>query len=216
MVKESFDIRSCSHKLTKQKIKNGEFVTAVDYYIGNCKGCCQGLIDEQNYQNRIDLVKQVLNGHTSKVVKELREEMKELASLYKYEEAEKIKIKITNIEKFQAKSVVVDSSISSTGVVNYVTKEDYVFVNLLKVVKGTITKTKTVVVQKQLEETDEKILSLVVIDNLKEFFTEAKELLLPENIVFDSPINIHSPQRGDKELYFYYPKKMQWRKKWSL
>ena len=71
MVKESFDIRSCSHKLTKQKIKNGEFVTAVDYYIGNCKGCCQGLIDEQNYQNRIDLVKQVLNGHTSKVVKEL-------------------------------------------------------------------------------------------------------------------------------------------------
>ena len=53
--------------------------------------------------------------------------MKELASLYKYEEAEKIKIKITNIEKFQAKSVVVDSSISSTGVVNYVTKEDYVF-----------------------------------------------------------------------------------------
>ena len=64
-----------------------------------------------------------------------------------------------------------------------------------------------------LEETDEKILSLVVIDNLKEFFTEAKELLLPENIVFDSPINIHSPQRGDKRTLLLLSKKNAMAKK---
>ena len=37
-----------------------------------------------------------------------------------YEEAEKLKVKIKNIEKFQAKSVVVDSNISSLGVINIV------------------------------------------------------------------------------------------------
>ena len=30
LAKESFDIRSCSHNLTEEKIKNGEFLTAVD------------------------------------------------------------------------------------------------------------------------------------------------------------------------------------------
>jgi excinuclease ABC subunit C len=213
LAKESFDIRSCSHNLTEEKIKNGEFLTAVDYYIGNCKGCCQGLVEDQNYQNKMDLVKQVLSGYTAKVVKELREEMKGLANLYKYEEAEKIKVKITNIEKFQAKSVVVDSSISSLSVVNYVKYDAHIFVNLLKVINGTITKTKTIVVQKQLEETDEEILSLVVIDNLEEFFSEAKELVLPPNIVFKSPIKIHSPKRGGKRTLLLLSKKNAMAKK---
>ena len=213
LAKESFDIRSCSHNLTEDKIKKGEFLTAVDYYIGNCKGCCQGLVEEQKYQNRMELVKQVLSGHTAKVVKELREEMKQMANLYEYEEAEKIKVKITNIEKFQAKSIVVDSSISSLGVINYVKYDAHIFVNLLKVINGTITKTKTIEVQKQLEETDEEILSLVVIDNLEEFFSEAKELVLPQNIVFKSPIKIHSPQRGDKRTLLLLSKKNAMAKK---
>ena len=44
LVKDSFEIRSCDHKLTHEKIAKGDFKTAVDYYIGNCRGCCQGKV----------------------------------------------------------------------------------------------------------------------------------------------------------------------------
>ena len=37
MAKKCFEIRSCNHVLTKEKIEKGEFNTAVDFYIGNCK-----------------------------------------------------------------------------------------------------------------------------------------------------------------------------------
>ena len=74
-------------------------------------------------------MKQVLYGNTYKALKALREEMKGHAKVYQYEEAEKLKVKIKNIEKFQAKSVVVDSNISSLGVINIVSHDNYAFVN---------------------------------------------------------------------------------------
>ena len=35
-VTENFQIRSCSHDLTKQNFKTGQLKTSVEYYIGNC------------------------------------------------------------------------------------------------------------------------------------------------------------------------------------
>jgi excinuclease ABC subunit C len=213
MVKDSFEIRSCDHQLSKDKIEKEFYSTAVDYYIGNCKGCCQGKVKEQDYKNRLELVKQVLNGQTYKVLKELRNSMKEMAKVYRYEEAEKIKAKINNIEKFQSKSAVVDNNITSVGVMNIVSHNKYSFVNAFRVMNGTITKTKSITVQKKLEETEQEILSLVLGDNLKDFFHQINEIILPFPISLESTINIHIPQRGDKRTLLLLSKKNAMAKK---
>ena len=207
MVKESFEIRSCDHNLTKEKIKSKFFNTAVDFYIGNCKGCCQGDVEESEYQERIELVKQVLNGQTSKVLYQMRNSMKEMAQIYNYEQAEEIKLKIQNIERFKAKSAVVDNNITSLGVMNIASYNNYAFVNALIVMNGTITRAKSITIQKQLEESKEVILSMVLADNLKDFFADIKELITPFEIVLDSDINIHIPQRGDKRTLLLLSKK---------
>ena len=75
-------------------------------------------------------------------------QMQQYAGLYKFEEAEKIKIKINNIKKFQSKSVVVDSNLTNLGVLNIVSHEKFAFVNAIQVMCGAITKSKTTVVQK--------------------------------------------------------------------
>ena len=198
MVKESFEIRSCDHVLTKEKINSDFFINAVDYYIGNCKGCCQGNVNEKTYQSRINLVKEVLNGNTYSVLKKMRLSMKEMAQLYRYEEAEQIKNKINNIERYQSKSAVVDNNITSLGVMNLVSYSKYVFVNAFTVMNGTITKTKSITVQRKLEEPIEIILSMVLTDNINQFFDGVKEIVLPFKIPFPSQINVHVPQRGDK------------------
>jgi len=207
LVKDSFEIRTCDHQLSPQKIEDEVFKTSVDFYIGNCKGCCQGEVDVEIYQERLNNMKQVLYGNTYKALKALREEMKDHARLYQYEEAEKLKIKIKNIEKFQAKSVVVDSNISSLGVINIVSHDNYAFVNTLKVMNGAITKSKTTVVKKKLEESEDQIISYVIADNLNDFFDHVKEIISPYLIALETAINFHIPQRGDKKALLLLSKK---------
>ena len=207
LVKDSFEIRTCDHQLSPQKIEDKVFKTSVDFYIGNCKGCCQGEVDVEIYQERLNNMKQVLYGNTYKALKALREEMKDYARVYQYEEAEKLKIKIKNIEKFQAKSVVVDSNISSLGVINIVSHDNYAFVNTLKVMNGAITKSKTTVVKKKLEESEDQIISYVIADNLNDFFDHVKEIISPYLIALETAINFHIPQRGDKKALLLLSKK---------
>jgi len=207
LVKDSFEIRTCDHQLSPQKIEDKVFKTSVDFYIGNCKGCCQGEVDVEIYQERLNNMKQVLYGNTYKALKALREEMKDHARVYQYEEAEKLKIKIKNIEKFQAKSVVVDSNISSLGVINIVSHDNYAFVNTLKVMNGAITKSKTTVVKKKLEESEDQIISYVIADNLNDFFDHVKEIISPYLIALETAINFHIPQRGDKKALLLLSKK---------
>ena len=207
LVKDSFEIRTCDHHLSPQKIEDEVFKTSVDFYIGNCKGCCQGEVDVEVYQERLNNVKQVLYGNTYKALKALKEEMKGHAKVYQYEEAEKLKVKIKNIEKFQAKSVVVDSNISSLGVINIVSHDNYAFVNTLKIMNGAITKSKTTVVKKKLEESEDQIISYVIADNLNDFFDHVKEIVSPYLIALETAINFHIPQRGDKKALLLLSKK---------
>ena len=207
LVKDSFEIRTCDHHLSPQKIEDEVFKTSVDFYIGNCKGCCQGEVDVEVYQERLNNMKQVLYGNTYKALKALKEEMKGHAKVYQYEEAEKLKVKIKNIEKFQAKSVVVDSNISSLGVINIVSHDNYAFVNTLKVMNGAITKSKTTIVKKKLEESEDQIISYVIADNLNDFFDHVKEIVSPYLIALETAINFHIPQRGDKKALLLLSKK---------
>jgi excinuclease ABC subunit C len=207
LVKNNFEIRTCDHQLSIEKIEDGVFKNAVDFYIGNCKGCCQGEVEISDYEERLINMKQVLFGNTYKALKSMRDKMKEHASVYQYEEAEKIKVKIKNIEKFQAKSVVVDSNISSLGAINIVSHEKFSFVNTLKVMNGAITKSKTTVVKKKLDEGEQEIISFVIADSLNDFFDNVKEIISPFIISLDHPINFHIPQRGDKKALLLLSKK---------
>ena len=213
LVKDNFDIRTCDHQLNKEKVESGIFQTSVDFYIGNCKGCCQGEVEISDYKQRINNVIQVLNGHTSKVLKSMKFEMKDHASKYQFEEAEKIKRKIKNIEKFQSKSVVVDSNLSFLGVLNIVSHEKYAFVNAIQVMNGAITKSKTAVVQKKLDETDPEILYYLLAENINNFFDSVKEIILPFDLSFDYPINFLFPKRGDKKSLLMLSRKNAMAKK---
>ena len=213
LVRENFEIRKCDHQLSEEKINDELFKTSVDFYIGNCKGCCQGEVSIEEYENRILNVKQVLNGYTTKVLKSMKLIMQQHASLYRFEDAERIKVKINNIKKFQSKSVVVDSNLTQLGVVNIISHEKYAFVNLIKVMNGAIIKSKTTVVQKKLDESEPEILSYLIAENFTEFFNDVKEIILPFDLTFDYPINFLVPKRGDKKSLLLLSKKNAMAKK---
>ena len=56
---------------------------------------------------------------------------------------------------------------------------------------GAITKSKTTVVKKKLEESEDQIISYVIADNLNDFFDHVKEIILPYLIALETAINLH-------------------------
>ena len=207
MIKENFEIRSCDHILTKERIGSDEFQTAVDFYIGNCKGCCQGKVSIEEYEKRLLQVKQVLNGNTYEVIKQFKVKMLSLSETYQYEEANAIKKKIQNLKKFQAKTAVVDTNIHGFGVLNIDDGITHSFVNCLKVMNGAIVQSKTVQIKKKFDEDSNTILSFVVADNLADFFSEVHSLILPQKLSFSTGHNEFVPSRGDKKKLLMISKK---------
>ena len=139
--------------------------------------------------------------------------MKEMAQIYRYEEAEKMKLKIQSVERFQAKSAVVDNNINNVGVMNMESYDKHVFVNALIIMNGSITKTKSITIQKQLDEPDEMILAYALADNFKDFFGAINEIILTFDICLESTLNVHIPQRGDKRTLLLLSKKNAMAKK---
>ncbi len=180
LFKDSFDIRSCTHKLTLENIGKKEFKTSVEYYIGNCKGCCQAEVSQAEYKERLNNVRAVLRGKTKSVIEELKTKMLAHSEKLEFEKAADIKYKLTKIEKFQAKSTVVSTTIKDVDVFNIDSDINTAYVNYLKVIDGAIIQSYTLEIKKKLDESNTDLLASGIIEIRKRFPSETTEILIPE------------------------------------
>jgi excinuclease ABC subunit C len=74
------------------------------YHLDQCPGACIGEISQEDYKENIENLKLFLKGKKQKVVKQLKEKMSLLAEQQKYEQAQKIKIKLQYIQEVTQKS----------------------------------------------------------------------------------------------------------------
>lgn len=200
LFKNSFDIRSCTHKLTLDNIGKKEFATSVEYYIGNCKGCCQGEVSVKEYADRIKNVKKVLRGNTKSVIEQLRIKMRKHAENLAFEKAHEIKEKIQRIERFQAKSTVVSSSIKDVDVFNIDSDIHTAYINYLKVINGSITQSYTLEIKKKLDESNADLLAWGIIEIRERFPSKTKEIILPEPLAIEiENVKFTVPLKGAKK-----------------
>src|SRR4029078_8048462 len=75
-VRANIQLRNCSLNLTENNIKKGKFKVCLEYHLGNCKGPCEGLQTEEDYDENIVLLKNLLRGNLSPVIRHFKEEMK--------------------------------------------------------------------------------------------------------------------------------------------
>ncbi len=200
LFKNSFDIRSCTHKLTEENIGKKEFKTSVEYYIGNCKGCCQGEVSHENYKERLKNVKAILRGNTKSVVNTLRTQMKTYADKLEFESAAELKEKLGHIEKFQAKSTVVSATVKDADVFNIDSDINTAYINYLKVINGAIIQSYTLEIKKKLDETNSDLLAWGIIEIRSRFPSKSKEIIIPEPLPVElENITITIPLKGAKK-----------------
>ena len=200
LIRQIYPLRTCGLKLTEKNIAEGKFSVCLEYHLGNCLGPCVGLQTEDNYQLNLAGIREMVKGNFSGVMKELKEKMEGNAKAYEFEKAQAVKEKIILLERYQAKSTIVNPKIGEVDVFSIIDGEEAAYVNFLKVANGAIIQAYTVEMRKKLEETPEELLPIAVFDLRQRLASEAKEILVPFTLDLELPgVIITVPKIGDKK-----------------
>jgi len=111
LVRHLYPLRTCKLNLDAENVAKQKYKRCLEFHMGNCKAPCEGLQKEDEYLQYIEDVKSILKGNINSVIKYLKNRMGELASEYKFEEAEDIKNRINLLSGFQSKSTIVNPKI---------------------------------------------------------------------------------------------------------
>ncbi|MBN4051176.1 excinuclease ABC subunit C [bacterium AH-315-M05] len=195
-------LRTCNLKLSEENIRKKKFNICLEYHIGNCKGPCEDLQTEEDYNQSISEIKEIIKGNISTVTKHLKGLMKKCSNEYEFEKAQLIKEKIKLLEKFRKRSTVVNPRINNVDVFSIVTDDKFGYVNFMKVVNGAIVQAHTIELKKKLDESPEELLSIAITDLRQRFNSDAKEIIT--NLSPTAPLLMRGaiftvPKRGDKK-----------------
>ncbi len=199
LIKGLYQIRTCKYDLAEEKIKSGKFKVCLEYHLGNCKGPCEGYQNEEDYNAQIEAVRQIIKGNFNSSLRVFKQQMKTLAEDLRFEEAEKIKQKIKSLERYQAKSTIVNPKISNVDVFAIVSDESYGYVNFLKVVNGAIIRSHTIELKKRLDEDDKALLELGIVEIRQRFNSISKTTFVPFEVDIGEDSEVVVPKLGDKK-----------------
>ena len=200
LVRELYPLRTCKLSLTRENIIQGKYKVCLEYHIGNCKGPCEGLQKESDYNESIRQIREIIKGNLSDVILFLKQEMKNFSQAYKFEEANHLKEKVEILSRYQSKSTIVNPSIHDVDVFSIVNDEKEAYINYLKVVKGSVNQAHTVEIKKRLDETESELLAFAITDLRARIQSNSREIILPVDLQSYFPLNrIVIPKRGDKK-----------------
>jgi excinuclease ABC subunit C len=195
-----FKLRNCTLVLSEENIEKKKFRVCLEFHVGNCKGPCEGLQDEVDYNESIRQIREILKGNINSVISYLTVMMKNHANAFRYEEAHTIKEKIDLLENYKSKSVVVNASIHNVDVYSVVDRPGMAYVNFLKVMNGAIIQAHTVELRKKLDEPPAELLAIAINELRTRFQSDAREVLV--NVIPDLElpgVNFSVPRIGDKK-----------------
>jgi len=200
LIRQLYPIRNCQLILSEKNIKLRKFKVCLEYHIGNCKGPCEALQQEEEYNQNISQIKEIIQGNISHILSQTKALMHSYAEAMDFEKAQVVKEKLEHLEKYQSKSTIVNPEISNVDVFSIIDDEDIAYVNFLKVVQGAIIQSHTVELQKKLDETTDEILLYTITELRERFQTNTNEIIVPFDVSIKLPgLKYTIPKRGDKK-----------------
>jgi excinuclease ABC subunit C len=199
LIKQTIPLRTCSLNLNPKNIEKGKFKECLEYHLGNCKAPCVAFQSKEEYDEQVQLVKDILKGKLGDIIKNYKKEMMEKASNLEFEKAEIIKKKIEYLQTYQSKSIIVNTKIDNVDICSVVSNEKYAAVNFMIIVQGTIIHTHSVTITKMLQESDEEILVPILYQLREKYKSTSKEIIVPFTISTEDELIVTVPKGGDKK-----------------
>ncbi len=203
LIREIYPIRTCRHTLTSENIEKGKWKVCLEYHMKKCFGPCQSLQSKEDYREMVNEVREIIKGNVEDIQELLMSKMKKLANELKFEEAEEIKQRYLALDKYKAKNVIVDRSLTDLDIFSYDEDEKLAYVNILHIIKGSIVQGETIDYKKGNYEEKEEILGKVITGLREKIGSNAKEIVVPfmpdseHTNIDDAKFTI--PIKGDKK-----------------
>ena len=195
-----YPIRNCNLNLSAAAIKRGNYKVCLEYQLGNCKGPCEGLQQEAEYNAMIREIRQIIKGNIQGVLREMKAQMMEYAHNLEFEKAQELKEKLALLENYKSKSTVVNVTITNVDVFSILDEEETAWVNYLRVVEGAVVQSHSIEIKKKLDETPQEILAFAIVELRLRFNSESPEIIVPMKLE-NTPEGLRQtiPQRGEKK-----------------
>ena len=199
-VKQNIQLRTCKLNLSQSNIEKKKFKVCLEFHLGNCKGPCEGLQSLQEYEEGLQQLKNILKGNLSPVIQHFKADMQEKVLQLQFEKAGIIKKKLDHLLQYKSTSTIVNERTGTVDVFSILEEGDTAYVNYLAVNSGSIVQTKTITLNKKLDENADEVLSFAIAQLRETFNSEAKEIIIPFTIDYpEQDIIITVPRAGDKK-----------------
>jgi len=199
LIKNLYTIRTCKFNINETAIQQKKYKVCLEYHIKNCKGPCEGLQSEEDYNRDIAMVHQLLKGNINHVKTILTEKMNQAVSEMAYEMAHFYKENLQRLENFKLKSQVVSEKIEECEVYTILSdNKDVSYLNFIKINEGRVIHSETRKVKKQLDETDEEVLEFFINYMRLEKQSNTKNVYTNIPLQIDD-LNVIVPERGEKK-----------------
>ena len=199
LIKELYSIRTCSYDLSQQKINEGKYKVCLEYHLKNCKGGCEGLQTEIKYQEEITAIRNIVKGNFKEGLDKFNQMMLAFSENMEFEEAQKIKEKVSLLSNYQAKSTIINPSINNVDVFSIISDETHGYANFFKISNGAIIQSHTTEIKKKLDETDKQMLELFIVEIRHRFNSQTKEIYVPFQVDLGEELKVTIPKLGDKK-----------------
>lgn len=180
-IRSRYQIRQCKafHNRTKP---------CLNYQIKKCSGPCVGKISKEQYQNEINQIIGLLEGKTTKIIKQLDEEIQKAAEKLEYEKAAELRDKKYAIQRItEERQKVSNLSEHNIDVIGLARSPFHICIELFFIRNSKMVERHHYFLDDLQDETDKEILSSF----LKQYYMNA--MILPNKIMIKEEID-------DKEL----------------
>ena len=199
LIKDLYPLRNCSFDLSEKNIEEGKYKVCLEYHLKNCKGACEDLETELNYNESIKEIRNIVKGNFKESLERFQIIMHDFAAKMEFEEAQKVKEKVDLLSNYQAKSTIVNPSINNVDVFSIISDETHGYVNFLKISNGSIIQSHTTEIKKKLEESDKELLELFIVEIRQRFHSQSPEIYVPFEVDLGENIKVTVPKLGDKK-----------------
>ena len=202
-IKERFQIRQCKNFKSNQR-------ACLNYHIKKCLAPCMGYVSREDYRKQIDQIIMLLEGKTKEIIKQIDEEIIELANKQEYEMAAILRDKKIAIERISEKQKVSNINEKAIDVIGIAKNELAICIELFFVRNSKMIGREHYFFENSNELTENEILTEFIkqyyinkIDLPSKIMIPAKidDIELIENLLSEKverKIEFKIPQKGEK------------------
>lgn len=203
LINKLYQLRTCSRNLPKEC---GNDRACLNYHIKQCMAPCQGNISQEDYQKRVKMALDFLNGSYQDTLKELEGKMQEASEKLEFEEAIRYRDLYNSVKQIASKQKITDSDGEDKDIIALAVDDKDAVVQVFFVRDGKLIGREHFYMTHVSETPEKQILQ----DFVKQFYAGTpfipRELMLQQEIEDGALIEQWLSSRRGGRVYIRVPK----------